>query len=579
MPVSQVKTNTISITEFPKDGRFWIVDWLGAVEKNPTIESEPTFEVTISPFHNNSDIHLPPNKIVSKDVISYDEQQSIQVGVGQLPLVNIGSIWLDGERQLQEAGSEKAYYDIEISEETTQTIFASHRIKESALIPYNFYRYGSGNKNAQLMAIKYENDPLGILIPMMELARFYYTVSTDLAQTIFSGALQHNISSVVNTERTGLITDEKRCVIGLRQHYSNEDGWVLGRIFYDKNAWKGATLPHDDMMKHAINKEPTHIRSCFPFAGATNLRVRAKPIKCYADDSWRSLVLSIEQCTAPFPFEYLTADRDNNAKKADPDSDIPDNQKKPAFPKPPPPKPKNGDKPFQSKQAPSKHNQAETLSLPSQRFAALMGKEVDMPEKEQCNYISKRFNDDKAKKTNKLGTGKGTSGESNTGKGSVNVKHVRREALPASFDVFKNAIIELNRKDGIQALIRNLDTRNTIIPLTGPSHKRQWSYLNSDELSRRQIIAADIKTNNQIFTLVEVQGRPNQTLKVALLSKVDKSKINENELHILLLKLAYLKGVWDNMNNTSIEDLQISTMKHTWPTAQDFSNSILLRIN
>jgi len=554
----------IFIKELPDDGKFWIVDWIGAVKKSEHVDTEPTVEVTISPFFSNTDIHLPPNEIVSKGVINYDEQRPINIGIGQLPLINIGSIWLDTERQIQEGAGETLFYDLQISPETTRVILANHRIGRSALIPFNFYRYGSGNSPAHLLAIKYKGDPFGILIPMMEIIRFYYAVSTNLAHTIFSGAIKHDISSVVNLDRTGLIESENRCVLGLRQHYSNEDGWVLGRIFYDDNAWKGATLPHNDLIKHSINNEPTHIRSCFPFSGTTNLRVRAKPIKCYADNRWRILVLSIEQCTAPFPFEHLTADRDNNPKKADPETDIPDSD----FPVSPAVRASDGDKPFQSKQEPSKYNQTETLTLPSERFSAIAGKKVDMPEKDQCNYISQRFKDKKSQDIHKLGTGKGDYSESSVGRGTIDAKHSRRAALPASFDTFQQAIALLNQKNEIQAHIRNLDLRNTIIPLTKATQKKQWAYLNSNDLSRRQVIAAEI------FTLIDVQGRPNQTLKVALLSKEDSSKLNENELHQLLLKLAYLKGVWDNMSNISIEGLEISTMKHTWPTPGDFANSV-----
>ncbi|MDO9630996.1 MAG: hypothetical protein Q7I92_03730, partial [Humidesulfovibrio sp.] len=41
-----------AIAEFPSDGRRWRLDWLGAVERNPNISSEPTIKVALSPVRD-----------------------------------------------------------------------------------------------------------------------------------------------------------------------------------------------------------------------------------------------------------------------------------------------------------------------------------------------------------------------------------------------------------------------------------------------------------------------------------------------------------------------------------------------
>ena len=132
---------------------------------------------------------------------------------------------------------------------------------------------------ANLVAIERDEGPYGMLIPAMELVRFYYAVSTNMAHVVFSGDLKHRSHNVVNPEKCGFDEEENRCILHLRQHLSDEDGWVIGRILSSNEAWRGATLPHDAMMRDSQNKKFVHPESGFPFSGFTNLRVRGKFIR------------------------------------------------------------------------------------------------------------------------------------------------------------------------------------------------------------------------------------------------------------------------------------------------------------
>lgn len=73
------------IKEFPKDGRVWRVDWFGAVERNYDIPSEPYLQVVISPLRQGAADYA------SNSSVAHDDRRTILIGVGQLPLLSIGS--------------------------------------------------------------------------------------------------------------------------------------------------------------------------------------------------------------------------------------------------------------------------------------------------------------------------------------------------------------------------------------------------------------------------------------------------------------------------------------------------------
>jgi hypothetical protein len=83
------------IKEFPCDDQYWRVDWFGAIQPNPKVAREPALQVIITPFKTPDIKTLTPNKLASasSSLVDYNEQRTIQIGTGQLPMLCIGSIW------------------------------------------------------------------------------------------------------------------------------------------------------------------------------------------------------------------------------------------------------------------------------------------------------------------------------------------------------------------------------------------------------------------------------------------------------------------------------------------------------
>lgn len=560
------------IKEFPSDNRYWRVDWFGAIQPNPKLPREPVLQVVITPFKTLDISDLPPNKLASASsgFVDYTDQRTINIGTGQLPALCVGSIWRNSECQQQLAGQLTEFKGLEISEHTSQVLNASAKEHNQYIIPYTHYKFGKAGYLSKMVAIEYNGDPYGILIPMAELVRFYYAVSTNLANVIFSGDLKHNLHAVLNMEHTWSEPEEQREVIGLRQRFSDQDGWILARILNSPEAWSGATAVHDAMLKSRVNGVAAHIESNFPFAGNTNLSARCKMLPTADPNKWRYLVLSLVRCSAAFPFRHLTVYRDNDNNRAKDGEDKPDNEKKPGWGGTRVVPGQQG-KPFQSQQAPNKNAATEIFNLPTDRFGDIAGKEPDKPTKEQCEYKSVTVVKPPVE-SNQLSTAQGDNSDSTVGTGRLNSTYERAKALPASFDTFIEAIKRLNTYEGYSAKIREPDELTRYIPLTKPEGYRQWSYLDSARSLKRRVLIADIQSNNNYLTAIEFEQRPNEKYQMGIVTYLVPQKADSISLHRILTQLTGVKGVWSNILPSARED--VSSIKHNWTTLEKLTESI-----
>lgn len=563
-----MRTVIPKIKEFPDDGRLWRLDWTGNVKLNPSIPSEPHLEASIVPLRDGIG-----DKYDSTSSSINSERQEIYIGVGQLPVLMTGSLWKHGRCLQERAGKEVEFNGLTIDSSTTQVVPA-HRIDEGQpLVPRQYYMMGKGYSNP-LLAIKWKDDPFGILVPMAELLRYYYATSTDLALTLFAGAFRHELHEIINPDHSGLVVAEKRCVLHLRQHICNDDGWVIGRILNSPEAFRGATMLHDQLMKDSLNHKTSHIETCFPFSGNTNLKAYTKLIN--SQGKWRHLVLTLSHCTGAFPFDELTVFRDNdNRLPPDPSKDLPIEKKLPAFPRPQVKDDEALDVPLQSQHEINQQFDPVHITLSSDRFGALNGKQIDYPnQKTECRYTGKLRPCLVNAAVNNFGTGQGQYNGTASAKAKLAHKQERRKGLPASFEHFIAAIELINKTPGWKASIRQQDEAIRYMPLLKLPSKRQWGYLDSEKKTRRHVIIGDIEFNNEKFCLIEFECRKNEHYCIGLITLIDKIDIIQSTLLLSMLKkLSKDEGRWSDIN-----DNNITPLKHTWSGIKDFAESVIYKI-
>jgi hypothetical protein len=206
------------IKEFPKDGRIWRIDWLGAVERTP---SEALIDVFLSPAKSGIEVPEKQEHFDASGVVR------VPIGVGQLPFLSIGSLWKDRCRLAQTVGVDLKLADIRISHDTVSLVDAGTVLSEVPkrwMIPHFEHVIDKRVMRSRCIAIKYGDDPYGILLPVAEAIRFYYAASTNLAHVVFSGGFQLSLDRIINTVEFGIVPGTERMYIKRRRSLSNDDG-------------------------------------------------------------------------------------------------------------------------------------------------------------------------------------------------------------------------------------------------------------------------------------------------------------------------------------------------------------------
>lgn len=530
MPVIQIK-------EFPNDGRVWRIDWFGAVRKNDNVPTEPTIDVYLRPVSVTDKTSIADFGWLNKERIC------CTIGVGQLPVLTIGSLWKNGKLLDYQVIVPSNLPNVNIAEDSVRLIEAAHKDQTGYIINKAAFDIG-GFKNglsARCLAIESDGDPYSIIIPVAEVIRFYYAISTNLAKIAFLGSYETNFDQIIG-ERCGFDSKTKILIIHLRQWLYDNEGWVLGRILRDKNAQQGFFQIHRSLVKQSVGKYHQPMpETNFPFQGKTDWAARC--LSFTSGGKVRTLILELLRCTAPFPFSNLVVIRDNDGRQASPETDLPESNKRPYLRNQ---RLKSGtSKKLHSIEEPVQNMKRMVIDYVKERFGDLWNKELIKPEKEFCNY---RKTDllflPPSESTTALGTGDGTSGQSKTAPISISINvgketdiaqkprsHSRSEALPATFENMMAAVRYLseNYQDkGVTAKV----WPTLYMPLTS-NRSSQWSYLDTSATTTnlvktpRRVLIAELNIDNMLFWLVEFEQRESESLTAAMIYGASSMKAEE----------------------------------------------------
>ena len=563
-------TKAIKIKEFPDDDRLWRIDWLAYVQRN---EKNIVTESTI-------DVYLSPVQLINAHDFSKGDRARIcrQIGVGQLPLLTIGSLWHNSQLSDEKAiRTPTKLPPVFISPSTVRLIAAGFRQDGHYVIDKSVFHIG-GYKNglsAHCLAVEHNGDPYGIIIPVAEIIRFYYASSSDLSKIAFSGIYENNLHSMVG-ELHHMHPELDMFIIQLRKHLADVDGWTIGRLLQNHHADQGFKLIHRSLVKQSINTlgKKSVPETQFPFEGLTEWTARCLNFKSNGRN--RIFILELLRCTAPFPFSDLQVIRDNDNSQ---NTDTPDDGRSESWPSTKVTKPQQDDLALQSEVEPYQMAGSENITLNTNRFAALDGKKIIKASKEQCKYKVANLIPCTTIQATGLGTGSGTIGASTIIPTQITIeaededtkRRQREKALAASFGTMMEAVQHLNHFPDVTATVRH-SADSLLIPLTS-AQARQWSYLDSKTASYRSVLVADLQVKERHFWLIEFEQRKNEKCTAALIEIPQDSA--DEVLYRLLKSLARASGIWRNVKHQ--DDLKIISMKHSWKNAQGYADSVYER--
>jgi len=573
----------LKLSYFPDDGRIWRVEWINDIQYNHAVPSESAFVATIAPFtpevqqEYETGLYDEKRHFYRNSDIVRNDIKEVKIGVGQSPLIDIGSLWQNGYLINSNVGI-KETFNIVVDDAHVQYHPGFHRYnfngQEIPSLPFNqqIMDYKQGRK-VNCAYVQYNDDPYHFIIPDHVLINFYLCSSTSLAHAVYDGSIINSATTeIYKPEKSFYCEEESIFSIYLRMKMFDDDAWVLSRVYKTREGLKAAKLVHDSLMVQNVNNDKYLFpKTIFPFVGPTKLQLCYKHIFCKETNSYKKLVYAIYHCTAPFPFKRIQVIRD--ATTADKETDIPQEEKKPFNSKNKNKNPQSS--PMGSSQEPSNTTQTNKIDKPQNRFGFTEDKPIEKPLKDQCLYKSAKAQKLEDVHTNQQGTGHGTWGSSNTSKGSINTK---RAVLDTSFETFIEAIEELNNHKDFTASIRKPTDETRTIPLIKPGKYRQWSYLDSSLQSKRAVIIADIEYMSKHFCLIDFKFREKESYSRAIISRKDFLQPNNDIIHRTLIRLASAKGRWVNITKIDYLLNKPVITKHSEPNIETIITKIKTKL-
>ena len=565
----------VVIEEFKDESRpgsTWRLNWFGAVERDPDVATEYRLQVVLTLVKEHATRLWHTEDAVHQDVV-----RLARIGVGQLPLLRIGSLWRNGALLRLRSGIEQ-WFSLDIPAALPRFQRAAGKDGQPGLIPFRYHRVMGCGKNTKCIALPHGNDPNGIIIPVIELIRFYFANSTRLSKAIFDGDFVHAPSSIYDPEYTGL--DGKLAVVCRRQDVSDDDCWTIARILNSQEAFEGVRRVNDSMIREFSNTGEAHPESAFPFSGPTQLRAMCKPVG-HTPARW--LVLSILSCSAPFPCEELLVIPDNDGRQANPLTDISEEDKVPIFRTRENPEDETSPLRLQSSKEPDKQLQPKRLELSGDCFTTLLGKKIQKLEKDHCNFKSGQLKTVVEPPPGTHGTGDGD--HVNTGIGKTEVTKPSSDALPPSYDLLIALVEELNTRDGVIARLLPLPCGPGLIKarLTAPTGRRQWAYIDHRNRQIRFFMIVEIQTSTGYYYLVEIERRTLSTSdKYCAEIYFHSQRTSLSTPHLEALSVALSRQVGRISNTVEIDRIGLCKfskgLRHVDAEIGSYANRILAEI-
>jgi hypothetical protein len=542
-----------AIEDFPDDDLLWRIEWIGGVRYNTSAPSDPLIDVCLAQLPGGETNPLSTRSRSSETKIA------VKIGVGLLPYISLASVWQKRRPVMTDCAAYR--HRLRIDTKSCRTIALADLTASHNGIPRRYYRFGTSWPHVRqtlLVALEQDGDPFAVMVPTAEIIRFYYAPSTRLAQALFWG----EYSETFNAERSGAF-EEGVVRVHLRRWLEDQDAWTLARYMCSPVMQRETSRLYKGLQLCQLNSanlisEPDQTLPCgFPFEGPTTVQGICLSLPGPTPNSPpRWLILRIERCSAPFPFERVIVDRDNNSA---PGENAEDNLM-PAWAKAEKTEceiEKQAPDMFRSNEEPRRGLDPLRIDLVEDRFEDLRSKKLVKEEK-----IVQRFRHSPMKMVANqmltgLGTGQGTWGTSNlqlTKLTTVQSREPKRRdvpVLPASMETFVRAIELLAEKHqtcevGFIGTGEGDTSFGAHTLASFPTHdprKRKriaWAWIKTKNRPRRVAIA-EIHLENQIAYALELE-RTNQEHAILILARNNLQKIGAGELQAFLLMCSIRRG-------------------------------------
>lgn len=291
------------IAVFPKGPTPWRLDWFGdiAFPDRSLRRKQPSVFVHLSRVIDSRFRDDPTVLLSAHSTAPPNFQRRVWVSVGTLPLLRVGDVWRDGQLVVRPDYELEEFTGVQIDQDTTTLIKAGLNLDEGGfLLPLSDHPWHMQCTQSYCLLVHLP-DSRRMVIPCMELIRFYFGSSSSLLTKLFLPPLARN-SLYGNAS---LDARSRHLFLELAEKISGSSAADIGRLHLNPLAWRAAALVGASLLKASVAQQPIYPQAVFPFEGKTTLAVAGKWLPFAGQPCSTFLVYSLRSCSHPFPFRSL----------------------------------------------------------------------------------------------------------------------------------------------------------------------------------------------------------------------------------------------------------------------------------
>lgn len=291
------------ISVFPKDQTNWRIDWFGdiAFPNRLVRRKQPSVLVHLSRVADNRFLTDPSVLLSPLCTRSAQFQKRVWVSVGTLALLRIGDIWRDSQLVLRPDYELEKFDNVQISKDSTSLVKAGLKLDEGGFLPPLSEHPWHLQCTMSYCLMVQLPESRRMLIPSLELVRFYFGSSSNLLSKLFLPPLKREslFSSAMLDPKT------RKLQIDLAERMSGASAADIGRVSMDPVAAHAARIIGASCLRASTSGQLIYPQAIFPYEGTTDLIASGKWLS--HGDAPRStfLVYSLRSCSHPFPFRSL----------------------------------------------------------------------------------------------------------------------------------------------------------------------------------------------------------------------------------------------------------------------------------
>ena len=296
---------TWQIAAFPRGNGLWRVDWFGGIAFPDRLlrRTQPSTFVHLSKVTDPAVLVDPMAPVSASSTLSWQQQFKCWVSVGSTTLLRIGDLWSEQRFVASPEHEVATFKNLRIDRTTTQLLKVGHSDEQgNFLLPATEHPWHMANTHSYCVRVDL-GDSRSLVVPSMELARFYFGSSSQLLAALFLPPFD---SKKLYSDLRSLDFFGEDYELDLADGIPEASGPDIARLAISKLAANAAAMIGTSLLQARTQGALDIYPKCvFPFEGATTIKASGQWLSLGGQPRSTFLVYRLRSCSHPFPFENL----------------------------------------------------------------------------------------------------------------------------------------------------------------------------------------------------------------------------------------------------------------------------------